>query len=190
MVSYVNTSSAGALGAYPRARYRLTVERAGLSSVSFALGVLSWPNVVAQVQEAIGRSGFGIPLGSPRPADSDRVAVLDVRAPTSPGTGDSVGDLVTAANAGSDYARVVRVERLPPVPGFSDPARSADNDAREAEATRAASDAERSGLLDGLRTFGDRASLSVAIALGVAIVLAVAIVGRNVDKVGDAINWD
>jgi hypothetical protein len=166
--AYVNTAPTQLLGTHPRAVYRITVERAGLSALSFATGSLKWADVVEQTVSAVGRSPFGVPLGYPRPADSDAVAVFEVRAPTAPSSGDSVGDLVRVTDDATSFSRVARIERLPPVPGASDTQATADRaTTRDAEATRAAADAASRSPFERLATFGGRLAWPVGIALAI-----------------------
>lgn len=189
MIVYVNTSALGLLTAYPRAVYRVTMERAGVSALSYATGLLRWRTVVTEVIDAIGRSRYGIVLGTPLPSDADRTAVIEVRAPTAPGTADSVSGLVTAANAGSPYARVVRVERLPPVPGAGSAAEAERQAGREAEQDRAER-AQGPGFFARVLSIGNRLEIGLAVGLAVLVIGGGLYLGRQAAKIGDAAHWD
>ena len=168
---YVSSAPSQLLGTYPRAVYRITVARAGLSQLSFASGLLRWPDVVESTVSAIGRSGYGIPLGYPAPSLTDEVAVFEVRAPSSPSSGDSVGDLVRVADDASNFTRVTRIERLAPVPGFTDTVANQNRAAtRDAEVARAAMDDTRSPLA-ALASLGGRIQWTVGVALTVSVVV-------------------
>jgi hypothetical protein len=100
---------------------------------------------------------------------SDKIAVIEARAPSAPGSGDSVGDLVRVADDASAFSRVVRVERLAPVPGVSDTAGTAERAAtRDAEAERAAADASVSPFAS-LMTLGGRLQWTVGVGVAVAV---------------------
>lgn len=175
--SYVNTSAAALLGTHERAVYRLTLGRSGLSQLSYATGVLSWPDQVTRVVDAVGASPYGIPLGGPRPGPNDSVAVIEVRAPTYPASGDSVGDLVRAAENASPYSTVTRVERLGPVPGLGSAEQQERDESREQEQSRAQQEAsDRASVFDKLAAYGDRATLTLALGLGLGLVIVVAFV--------------
>ncbi len=135
--TYVKTSPATLLALRPpQTRYRVTLERDNTLVPFFGD---DWRAVVSDTADAINRAGQGIVvLGYPQPADSDRTAVLDVRTTVPQGSMLSVGDIVRAADAGSRWSRVARIEDIGPVVGFSDPAgRSADAERRAAESARA-----------------------------------------------------
>lgn len=190
-ITYVGTQANALLNAYPRAVYRMTLGRAGVSALSYATGLLKWRDQVTQVIEGIGRSGFGIVLGTPLPSDADTVAVIEVRAPTNPASGDSVGDLVRAAENASPYSKVTRVERLGPVPGFSDPGAQADRQAgRESEQGRAAQEAATSGPLAELRAIVGRAGWVLGVGVVLALVIVATNVGRAVREAGGSLNWE
>lgn len=186
-ITYDNTSAVALLSTHPRAVYRITIAKGYASALAFATGALKWRDVVAEVQGGISRSGTGLVLGTPLPSNADDVAVIEVRAPSAPATGQSVGDLVSAADSASLSARVVRVARLAPVPVAGTTA-AADREAgRESEQARA----ERltPSPLQGLSTFGNRLSWSVALGIGAVVVIVGAVFARNAREIGRATSW-
>jgi hypothetical protein len=128
-----------------RATFRLSLAKR--NGVAFTAGVVSWPNTVETVVSAIGHSGTARALGYARPPESADTAVIEVMSPTNPGSGLSVGDIVRAAENASSFARVTRIEKLPPVPVIGSTAEAERNAARDAEAARAAASAESSSIV-------------------------------------------
>ena len=191
MTVYENTAALGLLGTHPRAVYRLTIARSPGAALSYASGLLRWRDVVLQVIGEISGSGFGIPLGGPLPSDNDRTAIIEVRAVTAPGTADSVGDLVRAAERGSMSANVVRVERLPPVPATGTAEAAARDASRQAEQARAEAERGVTGVLASLRAAAGRAGALGAIGLAAGVVIVAALlIGPKARRVGQSSLWN
>lgn len=164
---YVNTSPAALLGAFPRAVYRATVARAGL----LRLGIGSWPETARETLERAGASPYGIALSSPTPGGSDGVAILEFRAPSNPASGDSVGDLAAAIDTATAGARLVRLERFPPVPARGSPEEAARQQSRETQLAEAEKEAARDSLGARIsRTLqASRATLAIGAAAGIVV---------------------
>lgn len=199
-IVYVNTGAQQALAQHPRAVYRVTLQRQGVASLVFASGVVTWPDVVEQVVSAAGYSPYGVPLGYARPGVQDASAVVEIRAESSeanPGSiSASVGDLARVMDTASSFARVVRVERLPPVPvgGSLEERTRADTLARVQE--QAADDARASSLTEQIKLGLSRVGTVGAVALGVGALVAVLWLARLARQgapsrsIGDAATWE
>lgn len=187
---YENVSSRTLLGDYPRAVYAITLERRAGYALSYAMKLVSWPGVVQSVIDRVGASPYGIPLGGPMPSTTDAVAVIEIRAPSNPASGDSVGDLVRVADSAGG-ARVVAITRLGPVPAASSPDATERKKLLEAEQARAAKEAKEGTLANRLQRAVRSATLPVGVGVGVAI-LALGIIygGPILDRIGKGAKWE
>ena len=150
-VAYVNTSPQSAIAQFPRAVYRISLQRQGIASLVMAAGVVSWPSVVESVADAAARAPYAVALGYSPPGVQDSTAIIEVRAESGVGISDSVGDLARVLDTASSFARVTRIERLPPVPvagSQEERDRTASRQAAEVAATQAA---QESGILAKLK---------------------------------------
>jgi hypothetical protein len=176
---YVKTSPAALLALRPpQTRYRVTLERDNAFVPFFGD---DWDAVVSATADAVNRLGTGIVvLGYPRPANSDRTAVFDVRVNVAEGSGLSVGDIVRAADQGSPWSRVVRIEDVGPVVGFSEPERqAADAAARAAGAVAAEQAAADRTFLARVAGFAGQSSRLVTVVAIAAAVVALAYIVSN-----------
>lgn len=141
MTRYTNTRAGELIAATPRAVYLITIERAGLSALSFATGTLRWRDVVARVLDR-STSAAGFPIGANlgNVTNDDRTAVLSYLAGTNPGRA-TVADLAATVDAASPYASVIAVERIPPVSGNATGGIGALENRQAAEAERARQEA-------------------------------------------------
>lgn len=120
MIRYENTTTAQRIAAFPRAVYRITIERNPLSALSFATGTLSWRRVVRDiVDKSANPAAFALGGAAEAVLDSDRVATLDFQAKATAGNSTTVADLLTAVENASRYARIVSVRREAPIGGIS-----------------------------------------------------------------------
>lgn len=176
-VEYVNTAPQAALAQYPRAVYRVSLVRSGLTQLSYGLGVLRWPDVVEQVVSAAGYSPYGVPLGYKPPGLQDLSAVVEIRAESTesnPGSiSASVGDLARVMDTATSYARVARIERLAPVPIAGSAAERERNDTLAATQAQAAADAKSASLTETIKSALARAGVASSIAIGVGALIAV-----------------
>lgn len=174
MVEYVRTSPATPLASRPpQTRYRVTLERDNALVPFFGS---DWESVVSDTADAVNRVGTGIVvLGYNRPAPDAKTAVFDVRVTVPQGSGLAVSDIVRAAEYGSTWSRVARIEDVGPVVGFSDPVgQAADAATRAAEAVRAeraAADASIFNRLTGAAT-ASRRLLTLGLAAAIVVALA------------------
>lgn len=116
MVEYIGTSPSQPIALYPRAVYRVVVERDGLTALSFATGLLRWRQVVeGMIDRSASPAGFPLGGGLDNVTNEDRTAVVDYRAGSHPGT-LTVADLVRAIEDATPYSAVVSITRRDPVP--------------------------------------------------------------------------
>lgn len=156
---YVNTSPSQPLSLYPRAVYRVVVERAGVSALSYATGLLRWRQVVEGMIDRSGSpAGFALGGGLDNVTNEDTTAVVDYRAGSHPGT-LTVSALVRAIEDATPYSSVVSITRRDPVPAASEggaDALAAERDAAQAKARTVAESeslsARITGALKGART--------------------------------------
>ncbi|MBX3704585.1 MAG: hypothetical protein KF822_12490 [Steroidobacteraceae bacterium] len=169
---FLNTFPEQRIAAYPRAVYRVVIERAPGAALSYLTGVLRWPAVVQAVQDrSVNRAAFPLGRGDAGVLARDTVATLDYQAATDAGNA-TVADLANAVQGASSYARVVSVERREPVPGVGAGGVDAFN-ADKAEATAAArKEAAETGVLaqlaGALKVGRNVLILAVIVAAGVA----------------------
>lgn len=150
MTLYVNTSPSQPLTLYPRAVYRVVVERDGLTALSYATGLLRWRQVVEGViDRSASPAGFPLGGGLDNVTNADTTAVLDYRAGSHPGT-LTVSALVRAIEDATPYAGVVSITRRDPVPA-------------ESEGGADALAAERDAAQDVARTTAESETLSARI---------------------------
>lgn len=119
MITYRNTNASQPVALHPRAVYRVQVQRRTVDGPLYLTGIRSWRNVVADVIDgSAGAAAFPLGGNLSNVMEQDTVATLDYRAATNPG-GATVADIVRQVE-GAGPVVVSSVERLPPVPGFSD----------------------------------------------------------------------
>lgn len=157
MIRFENTTAAQRIAAFPRAIYRVTVERNPLAALSFATGTLNWPRVVRDlVDNSANPAAFALGGGASAVLDSDRVATLDFQAKATAANAVTVADLVNAIERASKYARIVAVRREPPAPGYSaggPDALDAEREARNAAEREAQRERSPLGAITGGLTF-------------------------------------
>lgn len=168
-----DVTPAQSIASYPRATYRIVIERNPLAQLSFATGTLQWRSVVQDVVNNSSNPAASALGGAADVLNTDRVATIDFRSKTTAGSSVKVADLITAVQGASPWARMVSIERNPPVPGFRDggpDALAADRErTQQQERERADADSFTSTLARGLRT-----TRTVAIVLAVAAVAVAA----------------
>lgn len=174
MVRFVNTGAAQRITAYPRAVYRIVIQRAPGAWLSFVTGTLRWRRVVEDViNGSANPAAFALGGNLAAVLDGDTVATLDFQA-KSTATTATVADLVNAVEAASPYANVVSVERIGPVPGYSAGGPEALETEREqqqdAERERAQSEGPAAMVAGALRT--TRTVLIVAVIVAAAVAAA------------------
>lgn len=134
--AYVNCRASDLIAAHPHAVYRVTLEREGLTQLSFALGILKWRDVVLTVIErSPSPAGFAIGGGLDSVSNDDDRAVVNFLAGSDPGAA-TVGDLARTIDVSSSYAAVIRVERLAGVPRESEGGAAALNRSTEEQQQR------------------------------------------------------
>lgn len=183
MVTYNNTSPSQPLTLYPRAVYRVVVERSGLTALSYATGLLVWRQVVEGILDrSVSPAGFPLGGGLDNVTNEDTTAVLDYRAGSHPGS-LVVADLVRAVEDATPYASVVSITRRDPVPSVSQgggDALAAERDAAQGTARQeAAATSFTSRLTDVLK--GTR-TVFIAGAVIAVVVLAVIYLPRPRSK--------
>jgi hypothetical protein len=144
MIYVAPLASTTRLADHPRSRLRITVER----SATPQLGIQTFDAAVLDTVDAIARSGTAVPMGYARPGAQDRSTVIDLLIPATSSPSESAGDVARAADGGSLWTKITRMELLPPTPATSDTrAQDADRNARDAAARRAEADAQASSPL-------------------------------------------
>lgn len=157
--TYTNTSPSQPLALYPRAVYRVVVERSGLTALSYATGLLKWRQVVeGMIERSASPAGFALGGGLDNVTNADTTAVVDYRAGSHPGA-LTVSALVQAIEDATPYSSVVSITRRDPVPAESQGGAGALAAERDAAQGTARADAEASslsaritGALKGART--------------------------------------
>lgn len=171
---YVNTTPSARIAEHPRAVYRVTVERSGLTQLSFALGALRWRQVVeGMIERSASAAGFPLGGGLDNVTNDDTTAVVDYRAGSHPGNA-TVGDLVRVIEDSTPYSAVVSVKRMGPVPAESAGGGAALGATRDAEQDAARVDAEARSITTRLSAaLNDAARFTVGLAALAAIAVGV-----------------
>lgn len=173
---YKNTTPSAPIATYPRAIYRVVVERRAFYAFDYLTRFVTWPGVVLSVIEN-SATVAGFPISAPEKTvtNDDSVATLDYRAGSHPGAA-TVADLVRAVDESSKYISVKSVERLAPVPAESQ------GGAQALDASRDATQAAEQVTAENESVFGQLgAGLSstvkyVAVLLAASVLLAVLII--------------
>lgn len=168
MIYVAPLASTTRLADHPRARLRITVER----SATPQLGIQTFDAAVLDTVDAIARSGTAVPMGYARPGAQDRSTVIDLLIPLTSSPSESAGDVARAADGGSLWTKITRMELLPPTPATSDTrAQADDNAARDAAARKAEADAVRTSPLAQLSRAIGNAQLIVKLGLVAVIIV-------------------
>lgn len=179
--AYVNCRASDLIAAQPHAVYRVTLEREGLSQLSFAIGILKWRDVVLTVIErSPSPAGFPISGGLDSVTNDDDRAVLDFLAGSQPGAA-TVGDLARTIDVTSSYAAVIRVERLPGVPkesqGGADALRTSQTERADAEREQAAKESFTGRVTDLASGLAGNVKMLAVVAVVTLVIAAVVIYG-------------
>lgn len=169
-VEYINTTPSQPLSLYPRAVYRVVVERDGFTALSYLTGALRWRQVVeGMVNRSASPAGFPLGGGLDNITNDDTTAVVDYRAGSDPRS-LTVSALVQAIEDATPYTKVASITRLgtvPPLseggPGILAVGRDIAQDAAEADAQANSFTARATSYLGSLGRY-------TALGLGIAIV--------------------
>jgi hypothetical protein len=144
MIYVAPLSSTTRLADHPRARLRLTLER----SATPQLGIQTFDAAVQDTVDAIARSGTAVPMGYARPGAQDRATIVDCLIPLTSSPSESAGDVARAADTGSLWTKITRMELLPITPATSDTrTQEIERAQRDVEARRAEESAQASSPL-------------------------------------------
>lgn len=183
-VQYVNTTPSQPISLYPRAVYRVVVERDGFVSLSYLTGALRWRQVVeGMIDRSSSPAGFPLGGGLDNITNDDTTAVVDYRAGSNPGS-LTVSALVQAIEDATPYTQVVSITRLgtvPPIsqggPGVLAAGRDQAQDAAQAKSDAESFTARATSYLGSLGRYA-------ALGLGVAVVAVLVYLYRPSGKGG------